>query len=857
MKNKFSHIQIRGAKTHNLKNIDIDIALGKLTCLQGPSGSGKTSLAFHTLFQESKRRLINSFPSDIKFFWDIPQTANVDRIEPVLPVWALAQHNPVVGARPSLGDLMGLTERLQQVFYFLGQNHCPEHMIEFKQSKKWHQVLPKRLDPSTTLHIFISSADYNHHIKSGVLPVRSLGDDKVGEFVYEHLWWEIARVKASSFEEQIELKLRELELHHFHGVLKIVSKDGTLNLEVRPGEERVCGVCAKAEPQEITHFNHLSPYNGIGACHECDGHGMILKYDPNKLVKEPKLSVRDGAVSVMNYKSFQPWRNDMFKAFKRQGMSLETAFKELPQQKWKLLYDGDGAYPGFNDFFEYLESKRYKTHVRILIRSLKSEFLCPSCHGTRLSRSLDGFGIKTSKESFLWKDFIGKNINQFGEDLARLINQSQKLLHYSKVEKILSDISETIETARSLGIGNLSLADKVKQLTAGQYQRVLLTKLLSFRGSGSLFVFDEPTLGLDQNEVSKLLVSLKKLRDQGNTILVVEHSEQVISACDEVVEMGPGAGADGGNIIYQGKPKHSRMSLKKFETKKDFDGYLKVIGAPGPNDWCFDYEIPVRAITVVTGPSEGGKRQAVVELLEQWGVDESSISCVVESPLKFDKIISFGAEASRVTARSTVGTFLGLANYLRKHFSELPVSRAMNLKEGHFSYNSELGKCPTCEGRGTTHVDMSFLEDVLLTCDDCKGMKLRPYYAQIRDGYQSYHEALNKPVRDSFAHIPTTAKAKRILQAMDVLRLGHLSLDRSLQSLSGGERQRIKLLGQVQGRMGPSLLLFENVSFGLSELDLEALYAHLQRLRQQGHTLVLIDQHPNLREYADYALEIQ
>ena len=857
MKNKFSHIQIRGAKTHNLKNIDVDIALGKITCLLGPSGSGKTSLAFHTLFQESKRRLINSFPSDIKFFWDIPQTANVDRIEPVLPVWALAQHNPVVGARPSLGDLMGLTERLQQVFYFLGQNHCPDHMVAYRQSKKWHQALPKKIDSNQILHLFISSGDYKHHIKSGVLPVRSLNGDVVCDFDYEHNWWEISRLKASAFESQVELKLRELELDQFHGTIKVVSKDGSINIEMRSGQERSCEVCACAETQEITHFNHLSPYNGIGACRECDGHGMILKYDADKLIKEPKLSVKDGAVSVMNYKSFQPWRNDMFRAFKRQGLSLEKPFKDLPQKKWKLLYEGDGAYPGFNDFFEYLESKRYKTHVRILIRSLKSEFLCPSCEGSRLSRSLDGFGIQTNKQTFLWKDFIGENINELNNNLANLTEQSHKLTHYSKVEKILADITETVSTAIALGIGNLSLSDKVKALSAGQYQRVLLTKLLSFRGSGSLFVLDEPTLGLDENEIDKILLSLRKLRDQGNTVLIVEHSQQVITGCDEVIEMGPGAGADGGQILYQGKPKPIKRNSVKFKTKSEFEGFLKVNGAPGPNDWSFDYEIPVRAITVVTGPSEGGKRQAVINLLEQWGADESSVTSEIDAPLKFDKIISFGAEASKVTARSTVGTFLGLVNYLRKHFAELPVSRGMNLKEGHFSYNSDLGKCPSCEGRGTTQVDMSFLEDVLLTCDDCKGMKLRPYYAQIRDGYQSYHEALNRPIKDSFANIPTTAKAKRILHAMEVLRLGHLSLDRSLQSLSGGERQRIKLLGQIQGRMGPSLLLFENISFGLSSADLEALFGHLQRLRDQGHTLILIDQHPDLREFADYSLEIQ
>lgn len=855
MTKTFSHIQIRGAKTHNLKNIDIDIPLEKITCLVGPSGSGKTSLAFHTLFQESKRRLINSFPSDIKFFWDIPQTADVDRIEPVLPVWALAQHNPVIGSRPTLGDLMGVTERLQQVFFYLGQNHCPVHHEPFVKAKQWGSLLPKNIDAKTILHIFIGREDYKSLIRSGILPSRSFHED-IHDFNENDSWWEITRLRAGDFVESIETKLRELELERFHGSIRIIAKDGSVDVDASCGGEKSCAKCGRTQEQEISHFHHLSPYNGVGACRECDGHGMILKYDREKLVKAPEQSVRDGAVSVMNYKSFLPWHGDMLKAFKRHGLDLDVPFKKLPEKKWKLLYDGDGGYPGFNAFFEYLESKRYKTHVRILIRSLKSEFLCPSCQGTRLSRSLDGYAINTSPMIF-WSATAAMSLNELHEALKTLLQKSKKLTHIEKVEKIILDVIETLETAKSLGIGGLKANAKVKGLTPGQYQRVLLSKLLSFRGSGSLFVLDEPTLGLDNDEIKKVIIALRKLRDQGNTILVVEHAPAMLEAVDEIVEMGPGAGELGGSLLYQGKPK--KVGIPKFDIKpkKEFAGYIKVTQALGPEGWGFDYQLPIKAISVVTGPSEGGKRQAVLETLEQWSLGDEEVAQKVECPIEFDKVISLGAEVGRVTARATVGSFLGLTPYLRKHFSDLPVSKAMGLKDGHFSYNSDLGRCPTCEGRGTRQVDMTFMEDVLLTCDDCRGMKLRPHYALISDGHQTYHQALNRPAKECFAHIPTTAKAKRILAAMETLRLNHLSLDRTLQSLSGGERQRIKLLEQTQGRMGQSLLIFENVSFGLSSEDLLALFGHFQRLRDYGHTLILLDQHPHLQEYADYSLEIQ
>lgn len=857
MKSAFEHIKIRGAKTHNLKNIDVDISLNKITCLAGPSGSGKTSLAFHTLFQESKRRLINSFPSDIKFFWDIPQTANVDKIEPVLPVWALPQHNPVVGSRPSLGDLIGLTERLQQVFFYLGQNHCPEHMLPYERAKQWQVLLPKKIDEKEVLHIFLEREDYKSRLRSGILPTRSLSDDgMIEDFSNHHLWWEIFRLRAKDFNEQMPIKLRELELDLFHGSIRIVSKSRSLDLATSCGGERSCPKCGNVEEQEINHFHYLSPYNGVGACRECDGHGMVLRYDREKLVKSPEISVREGAISVMNYKSFLPWRPEMFKAFKRHGLDLDQPFKSLPQKKWDILYKGDGGYPGFEGFFEYLEARRYKTHVRILIRSLKSEFLCPSCHGTRLSRYLDGYAIDADG-FFYWSEVARMGLEQLHERVLNLKKKATDHPHFSKVEKIIADVLETLETAVSLGIGNLLMGDKVKALTPGQYQRVLLSKLLSFRGSGSLFVLDEPTLGLDESEIDKVLACLKKLRDQGNTVLLVEHAQKVISASDEVIEMGPGAGEAGGSILYQGKPHKIEKLNHSVKTKSSFEGFITVEAAPGPLDWCFDYQLPIRAISVVTGPSEGGKRTGVLDLLERWSLGDEEVAAKIKSPVKFDKVISLGADQSKATARSTVGTFLGLSPYLRKHFSELPVSKALGLKEGHFSYNSELGRCPTCEGRGVLQVDMSFLEDVLLSCDDCRGMKLRPHYALLRDGHQTYHEALNRPIKECFSFIETTAKAKRILGALETLRLSHLSLDRPLQSLSGGERQRIRLLAQTQGRMGGSLFIFENLSFGLSAQDLQAVFGHLQRLRDYGHTLVLLDQHPDLQLYADYALEIQ
>lgn len=868
------HIEIRGARTHNLKNIDLNIKLNKVTCLCGPSGSGKTSIAFHTLLTESKRRFINSFPTDIKFFWDIPQTADVDKIHPVLPVWGLAQNNPVVSSRPAVIDLMGGFEDLSKIFFFDGQLMCPDHQVILKQIRLADTL--EQLDQSgefkegEVVHFLVSDFQYKRLLGEDILPPRSYtSSEGLRSFEDTDEFWELFRVKWGKL-EKIKERIKEFP-SEIEKYILLFSKDKNKTYEFNLKNSRQCSTCGYEEQVHINSSFHLSPYNALGACSECNGHGMNLVYDRSKLVKESKLSLKEGAVSLLNYKRFEYLLPSFLKEAKKRGYDLYIPFSELPEKIWDFLYEGGGAYPGFDSLFGYLESKRYKSAVRIFIRSLQSEVLCDACEGSRLEVHARERSLINGDEYMQMGDFCLLSINEAYSELLHWKSQFE----FSELARPSVDrLIRKFEIAKDLGLGHVSLSRRVRSLSAGEYQRCLLNKFLSFEGSGSLFIFDEPSLGLGRDEQDTLLKYFKELVDQENTVLLVDHSTFMQSHSDEVVLMGPGAGDQGGSILFQGPYKdllkNKELSLAserdfKFirptinEKKQKFVDF-KVIARDSE---AVDVKLPHSGIVWVNGKSGSGKTTYIVEgcgnkLAE---LNESDLLSATyhktKSNLKkspFKNVLLISGESMKTNARSTVGTYLGISPYVRKHYCNLAVSKSMALRDGHFSPNSELGKCQTCEGRGLIKVEMSFLEDVQFTCDDCKGMKLRPIYAQITDGVKTYHQAVSGPIEHVFDQIKLTPKLRRLRELFKILNLGHLSLDRTLSSLSGGEKQRLKLLSELHAGIDETAVFFENISFGLSVRELNGLCELFVSLGGKRNLLVIVDQNSIFEKIANYSL---
>lgn len=856
MKNDF--LEIKGARTNNLKNVDLKIPLNKITCFAGVSGSGKTSLAFHTLYTESKRRFLNSFPTYLKFFSERPAPVDVDSITPVLPVFGLPQINPIIGTRASVSDIMHVTELVQSLFYNHSKEFCPNHNIELEYNSVQDslELFLKDID-GERFHVFITKHNFLTYYKETPFPSRTFSNG-VLPFDEGHPYWEVARFKKDKLEKAATLindyLVKGIDIYIAEAKSDLIQKlHHHINKKCPKGDYEGSDVLSPA---------YFTPYNAIGACSECNGFGANLEYDEKKLVDE-ELSVDEAGVKILEYKRFEGHYYDLEAVLKRQKISISKPIKSLPKKFWNILYEGYGEWVGLNYLFSYLESKKYKPNVRIFIRGIQKEVLCETCEGTRLNQNVKNY--KINNKSLAYFEVLKSDILGLREFIKNIKKNSKR----EDFRKIIHKLERVLDCAVGIGIGHLDLTRKAKTVSAGEYQRLLLLKYLSYEGTGALFVFDEPSLGLNDDEKSKLLEGFNFLIEQGNTILIIDHSKFFHKHSDHFVWVGPGSGKYGGEILFTGKFKdykpqiENKVSLKKVTPKKNRI-YLEVIAPQVYNKEFKNFKIPYGEITWVSGKSGSGKSACLINVLanklnHQVNGDYLNIARgeaeKIIAPSDFEDVIIIDANLNRYSSRSSFGTMTELYSIVRKHFLKTPIAQSMSLKDGHLSPNSQLGQCPKCEGKGAISVEMQFLEDITLECEDCKGLKLKPIYASLSDGKFSVHEAYSKPVHEILDHIKLTPKFSRIYDYLKLLKLDYLSLDREVMSLSGGERQRLYLLSKIQKNLSNSIIFFENLSFGLSEYELYSVSLLLQELTLKGNTIVVLDQDPFFERISGYNLK--
>jgi excinuclease ABC subunit A len=843
-------IEIRGARVHNLKNVDLDIPLRKLVCFAGPSGSGKTSLAFHTLLTESKRRFVNSFPNSMKFFTERPAAVDVDRIFPVLPVFGLPQINPVVGSRTVVADVMRLTDSLQNLFFGFSKELCPRHEEELVVRSVVSQIreqAPKNVE-NGVFYILLSPGEYMRVFGEN-LPVRSynLKRKTVEAYAEGDELWEVLRFKWDNL-DGVEKKWKELKLDKFNLKYQLLGPNFKKPQGLEFHFEKVCPKC-DFESRPVASVSAFSPYSALGACPSCNGYGANLIYDDKKVI-DRDLTIQEGGLKLLNYGPFQDAYEELLKILRKKKISLDTPIKKLPKEFFSLLEEGQGMFPGYGELKAYLESKKYKPSVRIYIRHLQKEEPCLVCHSSRLNAAIHHYMINFKGKNLGLEEIMGLTVDE-----ALQIFKTSSSGPDSHEKKIRTDIIEKLEMAKEMGLNHLALLRKAKTLSAGEYQRLLLIKYLSFKGTDSLFVLDEPSVGLADHELQKMLEGFRQIIDQGNTVILIDHSEKVQKDSDHLIVMGPASGKKGGEILFQGQPQ-SYFKAKEVvqwaprSMAKSFAEFVEVKGAEIYGKTYPDFKVPLQQMTWVTGNSGTGKTATLIKVManclhkktynEFLDDDEFSVSSV-KSPLKFEDVIVISSDLNRFTSRSSVGTITELASIIRKHFLKLPVAKSMNLKEGHLSPNSELGMCPRCEGKGHLVIEMQYLEDIILECEDCKGLRIKPLYANISDGKMTVAEAYNLPLSQVLERIDLTPKFKRVWEYLKILNLDYLSLDRSLNSLSGGEKQRIYLLSKLLKQIENSMLIFENISFGLSEKELQMLGTFLKDLIQMNNTVIIID----------------
>ncbi|MBY0516173.1 MAG: hypothetical protein K2P81_04655 [Bacteriovoracaceae bacterium] len=863
MKTDKNVIKIRGARVHNLKNIDLDLPLGKLICFAGASGSGKTSLAFHTLLSESKRRFVNSFPNSMKFFSDRPAAVDVDVIFPVLPVFGLPQINPVLGSRSVASDIMRLTELLQGYYYQYSKELCPTHKTELIEVGLAEQLAEKtKLNETDIWHLLAEKDLARAVLGENFSPARSFNQKQktVREFDEEDEIWEIIRFKRSTL-ASLNQKNADLILKIKGKPLLLWNESSKKLAKFEFKSNKQCPKCDFASVGIVT-THSFTPHSALGACKNCKGYGANLVYDKNKLIDED-LSVDEFGVGFLKFGPLDWWNKELIKLMKKKKWSTKVPIKELPKEFLKILMDGQGDWEGFEGVKTYLESKRYKPAVRVFIRKLQMEVLCEVCQGSRIDQKVINHRAKFGSHEYALQDFSKMSIEEFRNIVSKSMTNSK-----DHSQKLLKSIHGKLDLACSIGLDHLNLSRKTRSLSAGEYQRLLLLKYLSFEGTGALFVLDEPSLGLGLAEQKMLVTGLRQIIEQGNSVIIIDHSEYLQKQSDHLIVMGPGSGDAGGEILFHNSTSKYVFKKEKIEKKpaviqKKSQDYIEVNQPSHYGLMWPSFKIPVGQLIWAHGASGTGKTTCLVrigansiyrKLTHQNLVDDPGLCKSIKGFKDINEVILVDSNLNRFTSRSTVGSLTELAPSVRKHFLKLPVAKSMGLKDGHLSSNSELGMCPRCEGRGHLVIEMQYLEDIILPCDDCKGKKIKPIYAELTDGYMTLHEALSRPIGEVLNRIDLTPKFKRTWEYLKILNLEYLSLDRPINTLSGGEKQRLYLLSCLLKNLEDSLVIFENLSFGLASSDLIRIGLFLRDLSQRNNTLIIIDSDPLFAQLADSQL---
>lgn len=853
MAKEHPHIRIRGARVHNLKNVDLDLPLHQLICFAGPSGSGKTSLAFHTLLSESRRRFVNSFPNSMKFFTDRPTAVDVDEIFPVLPVFGLPQINPVMGSRSIVADVMRITETLQGLYFHYAKEYCPTHneevrpmafsmqlaeAIKGKKGDVWHLIVGHELGQAILGENFAPARSWDSKRKT------------IENFEPTDDHWEVLRFKESTL-ASLDTKNADV-IKRLEGRPLLLWTTGLKKaVPFSYVSRRRCPLCDYAGKQGLT-VSAFSPHSALGACKSCNGYGANLVFDEKKML-DKDLSVDEDGVAFLRFGPLDWYAMELRKVMKRKKWSTSVPLSELPKEFFKVMQDGDGDWEGFEGVKKYLESKRYKPAVRVFLRKMQKEVTCEVCLGSRVDQAVKNFKFQFGSSFYSLTDFASMSLVQFSQVMQEKIQVKE--VH---AKKICQDLADKSTLACSMGLNHLFLGRKTRSLSAGEYQRLLVLKYLSFQGTDSLFVLDEPSLGLGEKEQEMLIRGLRQVIAQGNTVIVVDHSEQMQKASDHLIVMGPDSGHAGGEILFQGPTKTWKfVPPEKIVLDKKLrpvsKGSIEVVGASTHGLKWKDFSLPLGQLIWAHGPSGSGKTSCLVNVLAQKIhrdiyhenlVDEPGTAKSIKGTKIFKDVIVVDANLNRFTSRSSVGSLTDMAPAVRKHFLKLPVSKSMGLKDGHFSPNSELGMCARCEGRGHLVIEMQYLEDIILPCEDCKGRRIKPLYADITDGYMTVSEALNRPMRDVLQRIELTPKFRRTAEYMKILNLDYLSLDRPLNTLSGGEKQRLYLLSKLLKDVEDTFIVFENLSFGLSPREILRLGQFLQSLVQKNNTIVIIDADP-------------
>ncbi len=919
-----SDLVVRGARTHNLKNVDLSLPVGKLIIVTGVSGSGKSSLAFDTIYAEGQRRYVESLSAYARQFLERMEKPDVDRIDGISPAIAIRQKNSVRNPRSTVGTTTEIHDYMRLLFARVGRTYCRSCGREVVRETA--EVVARELgglpegtrlllgfdlplvsvgeDEGPEVDELAESSDEDGEAAGAAAPpsrgteraaalraaIESLRRKGFGRLLVEGRAVAFDDLDLERLSEQSTLQvvvdrvqiggdgLRQrltdsIETAYLEGGgaawAARLSSEGPLHVyqfserfECRP-----CGITYEDPQPRLFSFN-----NPFGACPTCHGFGNIIELDMDLVVPDPSRSIAQGAIEPWSKPHYRPQLAELKRAAKKQKVRLDVPWASLTEAERTFVVEGNGEFEGIRGFFRWLERKKYKVHVRVFLSRYRGYLTCPDCGGARLRREARDVRI------------AGRTIDQVSALTVRAAQGFFDRLELSPkegviAEKVLKEIRRRLTFLGDVGLDYLTLDRLSSTLSGGEAQRINLATSLGSALVGTLYVLDEPSIGLHPRDNLRLIAILQQLRDQGNTVLVVEHDADMIKVADHVVDLGLGAGEQGGRVVFSGTydallhetrsltSKYLRQELAipvPTSRRRGTGQTLRLLGASEHNLKDVDVSIPLNTLTCVTGVSGSGKSTLVHDVLYAavkrakggWDKRVGSFRKLEGVEYITDVVLVDQAPIGR-TPRSNPVTYLKAFDPIRELFAATKDARSRGLTASHFSFNVPGGRCEACQGEGEVRVEMQFLADVFVPCDQCDGKRFKPQVLEVRYRGRTIHQVLDLTVREALTFFGSSPKVLRRLQVLDEIGLGYLRLGQPATTLSGGEAQRIKIAAHLASHSGERLLyILDEPTTGLHFDDIAKLLTAFRKLIDAGHSLLVIEHNLDVIKVADAIIDL-
>lgn len=890
-------IHIKGAKSNNLKNIEVILPKEKLIVVTGLSGSGKSSLIMDTLYAEGQRRYVESLSSYARQFLSRMKKPEVDFIKGISPAIAIEQKVSTSNARSTVGSLTEIYDYLRLLFSRIGKTYSPlsgkevkrhtvtdviNHLKKLKSGSKIILLipLPIKFDDRTfklELDLLLQKGYTRLIEKRETVYIEDLLDSKD-----KRLSKKLKDLNTKGISIIIDRFITDKEEENWKRIADSVqtafdASYGEALLQDEKGKQTYFNNRFELDGIEFlepTHqlFNYNNPY---GACPQCEGYGKILGIDPEKVIPNVHKSVYDGAVACWRGEKGGAWLNLLVSYADRLDFPIHKPYNELSEDSLDLLWNGNDEFAGINGYFDALKQKMYKIQNRILVARYRGRTTCPNCKGARLRQ--EAYYVKVHKKS------IGDLVDLPIEELIEFFDKIKLSKHDQTIAaRILLEINNRLQTMIKVGLGYLDINRISSTLSGGETQRINLTRTIGSNLTNSLYILDEPSIGLHPKDTEKLVQVLFNLRDLNNTVIVIEHEEDVIIKADHILEIGPKAGTHGGEIVYNGNFKsfikksnksltaqyiRGEKSIALPEYRRKVNNFIEIIGASQHNLKNIDVKIPLNAFSVITGVSGSGKTTLVKHILvpglkkeldEPYTQKLGKVS-EINGPFKLIKAVEMISQNPiGKSSRSNPVTYVKAYDAIRKLYASQQLSKIKGFEPKHFSFNVDAGRCEKCQGEGEITVEMQFLADVKLICEDCNGDRFKRDILEVKYKDKSIIDVLKMTIEDAMIFFEGKSEIYNKIKPLFDVGLGYVNLGQSSNSLSGGEAQRVKLASYLGKQAGTEsiLFVFDEPTTGLHFDDIKKLLTALQSLVERGHTVIVIEHNVEIVKCADWVIDL-